>query len=73
MTITRQTCDCRLFFLPDLFEEKALLLGQLGRHEVALALYAHVLKDPKMAEDYCKRTYDPDSNREVETHTHTFN
>ncbi|XP_019851602.1 PREDICTED: vam6/Vps39-like protein [Amphimedon queenslandica] len=49
----------------DLFEEKALLLGRLGRHEIALALYAHVLKDPKMAEEYCRRTYDPEENRGV--------
>ncbi|XP_070577538.1 vam6/Vps39-like protein [Ptychodera flava] len=44
------------------FEERALLLGRLGRHEQALAIYAHILKDTKMAEDYCRRTYDP--NRE---------
>ena len=56
------TIMCRFV---DLFEEKALLLGRLGRHDVALALYAHVLKDPKMAEEYCRRTYDPEENREV--------
>jgi len=40
-------------FLPeslDLFEERALLLSRLGRHEVALAIYAHILKEPEMAE-----------------------
>ncbi|XP_006825770.1 vam6/Vps39-like protein [Saccoglossus kowalevskii] len=42
------------------FEERALLLGRLGRHEQALAIYAHILKDTKMAEDYCRRNYDPD-------------
>ena len=36
---------------PDLFEERALLLSRLGRHEVALAIYAHVLKEPEMAEE----------------------
>lgn len=35
----------------DLFEERALLLSRLGRHEVALAIYAHVLKEPEMAEE----------------------
>ena len=35
----------------DLFEERALLLCRLGRHEVALAIYAHVMKEPKMAEE----------------------
>ncbi len=35
----------------DLFEERALFLSRLGRHEVALAIYAHVLKEPDMAEE----------------------
>lgn len=51
----------------DLFEERALLLGHLGQHDVALAIYAHVLHDPKLAEDYCHRIYDPENeeNKEV--------
>ncbi len=35
----------------DLFEERALLLSRLEKHEVALAIYAHVLKEPEMAEE----------------------
>ncbi|XP_071963059.1 vam6/Vps39-like protein [Antedon mediterranea] len=42
------------------FEERALLLGRLGRHEQALAIYAHVLKDTQMAEEYCSRNYHKD-------------
>ena len=34
---------------PDLFEEHALLMGRLGRHEAALAIYAHILKDHDLA------------------------
>jgi hypothetical protein len=51
----------------DLFEERALLLSRLGRHELALAIYAHVLKDPALAEEYCRMTYDPEreESREV--------
>lgn len=41
-----------------MFEERALLLGRLGCHDVALAIYAHILRDPKMAEDYCCKMYD---------------
>ena len=41
----------KLLLLSDLFEERALLLSRLGRHEVALAIYAHVLKEPEMAEE----------------------
>ena len=31
------------------FEERALLLGRLGRHKEALAIYIHVLNDIDMA------------------------
>lgn len=41
-------CACGV---SDLFEERALLLCRLGRHEVALAIYAHVMKEPEMAEE----------------------
>ena len=56
-----------LFLHVGLFEERALLLGRLKRHDVALAIYAHVLKDPQMAEDYCKKIYNPEKedNKEV--------
>ncbi len=33
------------------FEERAILLGRLGRHEQALAIYVYVLHDNKMAEE----------------------
>ena len=48
--ILRQVILLVLDFL-DLFEERALLLCRLGRHEVALAIYAHVMKEPEMAEE----------------------
>ena len=38
------------------YEERAILLGGLGRHEQALAIYVHVLKDCSMAERYTTRT-----------------
>ena len=42
----------KLMFVPtDMFEERALLLSRLGRHEVALAIYAHILKEPRKAEE----------------------
>lgn len=47
-----------LTHFPDSFsEERALLLGRLGRHEEALAIYIHVLNDIDMASFYCKRTF----------------
>uniref|UniRef100_A0A8C6L4Q0 VPS39 subunit of HOPS complex n=1 Tax=Nothobranchius furzeri TaxID=105023 RepID=A0A8C6L4Q0_NOTFU len=40
-----------------LLEERALLLGRMGKHEQALFIYVHVLKDTHMAEEYCHRHY----------------
>ncbi|XP_005090680.1 vam6/Vps39-like protein [Aplysia californica] len=49
------------------FEERAILLGRLGRHEQALNIYIHVLKDTKLAEDYCAKNYarDKEGNKDV--------
>ena len=41
----------------DMYEERALLLGRLDRHEPALAIYAYILRSPEMAEDYCEKNY----------------
>ncbi|XP_055028430.1 vam6/Vps39-like protein [Misgurnus anguillicaudatus] len=45
-----------------LLEERALLLGRMGKHEQALFIYVHILKDTHMAEEYCHSHYQPDSN-----------
>jgi len=42
----------------DLYEERALILSQLGEHENALSIYAHRLGDVQMAQEYCERLYD---------------
>lgn len=34
------------------FEERAIVLGKLGHHEEALAIYVHVLRENRMAEEY---------------------
>ncbi|KAJ8401124.1 hypothetical protein AAFF_G00387060 [Aldrovandia affinis] len=41
-----------------LLEERALLLGRMGKHEQALFIYVHILKDTRMAEEYCHGHYD---------------
>ena len=41
----------------DMYEERALLLGRLERHEPALAIYAYILRSPDMAEEYCEKNY----------------
>ncbi|XP_058605490.1 vam6/Vps39-like protein isoform X2 [Onychostoma macrolepis] len=45
-----------------LLEERALLLGRMGKHEQALFIYVHILKDTRMAEEYCHGHYDPSAN-----------
>lgn len=57
----------RFFPQDSLFEERALLLGRAGRHDEAIAIYIYVLKDIKMAEQYCRRQYEKnkDENRNV--------
>uniref|UniRef100_A0A8L0DPN9 VPS39 subunit of HOPS complex n=1 Tax=Oncorhynchus mykiss TaxID=8022 RepID=A0A8L0DPN9_ONCMY len=46
-----------------LLEERAVLLGRMGKHEQALYIYVHVLKDTHMAEEFCHRHYDKETDR----------
>uniref|UniRef100_A0A6Q2YXA1 CNH domain-containing protein n=1 Tax=Esox lucius TaxID=8010 RepID=A0A6Q2YXA1_ESOLU len=50
-----------------LLEERALLLGRMGKHEQALFIYVHILQDTRMAEEYCHSHYDKETegNRDV--------
>ncbi|KAM9341423.1 vam6/Vps39-like protein isoform 2-T2 [Symphorus nematophorus] len=50
-----------------LLEERALLLGRMGKHEQALFIYVHILKDTRMAEEYCRRYYNSlvEGNKDV--------
>ncbi|KAL6220563.1 hypothetical protein ACLB2K_008319 [Fragaria x ananassa] len=41
-----------------LYEERAVLLGKMNQHELALSLYVHKLHLPEMALSYCDRVYD---------------
>ena len=57
LTVERlcQAVELNLSFDPlslqGLLEERALLLGRMGKHEQALFIYVHVLKDTRMAEE----------------------
>uniref|UniRef100_A0A669D893 VPS39 subunit of HOPS complex n=1 Tax=Oreochromis niloticus TaxID=8128 RepID=A0A669D893_ORENI len=50
-----------------LLEERALLLGRMGKHEQALFIYVHILKDTHMAEEYCHGHYNSsvEGNKDV--------
>ncbi|KAK2372893.1 vacuolar sorting protein [Trifolium repens] len=41
-----------------LYEERALLLGKMNQHELALSLYVHKLHVPELALSYCDRVYE---------------
>ncbi|KAL3984658.1 Vacuolar sorting protein 39 domain 1 family protein [Acanthocheilonema viteae] len=43
-----------------LYEERALLLGRLKKHQQALAIYTQILKNYKAAEKYCTDCYEPE-------------
>ncbi|KAK4368051.1 hypothetical protein RND71_011843 [Anisodus tanguticus] len=44
---------------PDaLYEERAILLGKMTQHELALSIYVHKLHVPELALSYCDRVYD---------------
>lgn len=50
------------FPLDSFYEERAILLGRLGRHELALGIYVHILHDTPAAERYCQEYFE--RNRE---------
>ncbi|KAG8383988.1 hypothetical protein BUALT_Bualt04G0071000 [Buddleja alternifolia] len=44
---------------PDaLYEERAILLGKMNQHELALSIYVHKLNVPDLALSYCDRVYE---------------
>ncbi|KAJ2960262.1 hypothetical protein NQZ79_g4423 [Umbelopsis isabellina] len=47
----------------DLFEERAILLSRIGQHDQALNIYVYKLQNYRMAEDYCSRIYQQDSEK----------
>ncbi|XP_068646706.1 vacuolar sorting protein 39 [Aristolochia californica] len=57
--ISGNNADILLKRLPSdaLYEERALLLGKLNQHQLALSLYVHKLHMPHLALAYCDRVY----------------
>ncbi|XP_051127067.1 vacuolar sorting protein 39 [Andrographis paniculata] len=41
-----------------LYEERAILLGKMNQHELALSIYVHKLNVPELALSYCDRVYE---------------
>ncbi|OAY57391.1 vacuolar sorting protein 39 isoform X1 [Manihot esculenta] len=46
-----------------LYEERAILLGKMNQHELALSLYVHKLLVPELALSYCDRVYESASHQ----------
>lgn len=42
----------------NLLEERAIILGRLGKHEQALTIYVRALGDIDKATEYCKKIYE---------------
>eukprot|EP00040_Diaphanoeca_grandis_P029545 m.173140 g.173140 ORF g.173140 m.173140 type:complete len:903 (-) comp31717_c4_seq1:125-2833(-) len=61
MHYTPQKMISTFLQIEGLYEERAILLGRIGRHDQALSIYAHKLKDPEKAEEYCQKQYELDS------------
>ncbi|XP_054708106.1 vam6/Vps39-like protein [Uloborus diversus] len=45
-----------------LYDEGAIVLGKLGRHEDALRVYTHILQNFEEAEKYCRKNYNKDKS-----------
>lgn len=58
----------------EFYEERAVLLGRVGDHEKALAIYTSHVRDRAKAEEYCKRHYDPskEPNKDVRIEPNVF-
>ncbi|KZC13482.1 PREDICTED: vam6/Vps39-like protein [Dufourea novaeangliae] len=52
------------FPFDNLFEERAIILGRLGRHQQAISIYINVLNDIPKAIDYCHNVYTKYQNQE---------
>ena len=53
----------------DMYEERALILERLGRHEQALSIYVVVMKDKEKAKQYCSRVYSKNDRNRKEVYT----
>ncbi|EPS67833.1 hypothetical protein M569_06937, partial [Genlisea aurea] len=69
--ISRYNPDALLNRLPPdaLYEERAILLGRLNQHELALSIYIHKLKVPDLALAYCDRVYESGLQQSVRSYS----
>ncbi|XP_045499853.1 vam6/Vps39-like protein [Colias croceus] len=51
-----------------LFEERAIILGKLGRHEQALAIYVQILGDVERAIRYCDNVWERSNDKNLDVY-----
>ncbi|KAG6396280.1 hypothetical protein SASPL_142427 [Salvia splendens] len=58
---------------PDaLYEERAILLGKMNQHELALSIYVHKLNVPELALSYCDRIYESGPQHSGKSHGNIY-
>ncbi|XP_058777856.1 vacuolar sorting protein 39-like [Vicia villosa] len=55
-----------------LYEERAMLLGKMNQHELALSLYVHKLHVPELALSYCDRVYESTRQPSVKSSSNIY-
>ncbi|XP_058094281.1 vacuolar sorting protein 39 [Magnolia sinica] len=56
-----------------LYEERAILLGKMNQHHLALSLYVHKLHLPELALAYCDRLYESGQHQpSLKSHTNIY-
>lgn len=55
-----------------LFEERALMLGKMNQHQLALSLYVSKLHMPELALAYCDRVYEAGINQSSKSHANIY-
>eukprot|EP01101_Sappina_pedata_P012001 TRINITY_DN8164_c0_g1_i1.p1 TRINITY_DN8164_c0_g1~~TRINITY_DN8164_c0_g1_i1.p1 ORF type:complete len:980 (+),score=304.92 TRINITY_DN8164_c0_g1_i1:1-2940(+) len=49
----------------ELYQERAILLSRLGKHDLALDLYVYKLKNISLSEEYCNKNYNENGPEEA--------
>ncbi|CAA0833854.1 Vacuolar sorting protein 39 [Striga hermonthica] len=55
-----------------LYEERAILLGKMNQHELALSIYVHKLNVPELALSYCDRVYESGLQQSAKAYSNIY-
>lgn len=73
-SITDYNAEALLKRLPSdaLYEERAVLLGRMNQHQLALSLYVHKLHLPELALAYCDRVYGTEQRQSARSNANIY-